>query len=79
LLWEGTKPEDVQTLLSCTHGVRPCCLVTGTDTSFDFCCCHPIPADPPNFTVCMCCGFVFFPGLWPPRDPLSFLLSFTRV
>jgi hypothetical protein len=41
-----------------------------------------IPQDPPlslDFTVCMCCGSFFFPGMWPPRDPLSFLLIYTGV
>ena len=40
------------------------------------------PQDPPlslDFTVCMCCGSFFFPGMWPPRDPLSFLLIYTGV
>ena len=32
-----------------------------------------------DFTVCMCCGSFFFPGMWPPRDPLSFLLIYTGV
>jgi hypothetical protein len=41
---------------------------------------HPnIPPLSLDFTVCMCCGSFIFPGMWPPRDPLSFLLTYMGV